>query len=177
MTLTTLPPAEAAARLNARRAVLIDIREADEFAREKIAGARHAPLSTIDPTAVACEPGQQVIYTCRTGNRTGLNGARLAGLVPAEAFVLEGGLDGWKAQGLPTSVDTSQPIDLMRQVMITAGSLVLIGALLGLFVHPGFWGVTIFVGAGLVFSGVTGMCAMARMLAMAPWNRQASAVA
>lgn len=169
--LTPLPPAEAARRLKARQAVLIDIREPDEFAREHVAGAIHSPLSAFDQALLKLPDGRDVIYTCRTGNRTGVHCARLAGRVAGEAFVLEGGLDGWKAQGLPTEQDRSRPIELMRQVQMTAGGLILMGAALGLLVHPAFWGVAAFVGAGLFVAGATGFCGMARLLALMPWNR------
>ena len=99
--LTPLMPADVAERLKARRAILIDIRESDEFAREHVSGAVHEPLSRFDALAVERHAGRQEIYTCRTGNRTGVNGVKLAACVPGEAFVLEGGLDAWTAQGLP----------------------------------------------------------------------------
>jgi rhodanese-related sulfurtransferase len=121
--------------------------------------------------------GREVIYTCRTGNRTGVNGVKLAACVPGQAFVLEGGLDAWKAQGLPIHSDKSQPIELMRQVQMTAGGLILTGAALGLLVHPAFWGLAAFVGAGLFLAGATGFCGMARLLAAMPWNRTARGAA
>ncbi|WP_122464851.1 rhodanese family protein [Brevundimonas lutea] len=172
-TLIPLKPADVAERLNARRAILVDIREPDEFAREHVAGCVHAPLSRFDAATLDHQAGQEVIYTCRTGNRTGVNGVKLASCVPGEAFVLEGGLDAWKAHGLPIQADRSQPIELMRQVQMTAGGLILIGAALGLLVHPAFWGLAAFVGAGLFFAGATGFCGMARLLAAMPWNRKA----
>jgi rhodanese-related sulfurtransferase len=64
---------------------------------------------------------------------------------------------------------------MMRQVQIAAGSLVLIGVGLGAAVHPGYYALSGFVGAGLVFAGATGTCGMARLLALAPWNRMAQA--
>jgi Protein of unknown function (DUF2892). len=58
-----------------------------------------------------------------------------------------------------------------RQVRIAAGALVVIGALLGLLVHSGFFAIPIFVGSGLVFAGITDTCGMGMMLARMPWNR------
>lgn len=171
--LTPLKPADVAARLKARTAVLVDIREPDEFAREHVPGAVHAPLSRFEEMQTALPDRRQVIYACRTGNRTGVNCVRLAARVPGEAFVLEGGLDGWKAAGLAVQTDRSKPIELMRQVQMTAGGLILLGAALGFLVHPGFWGLSAFVGAGLFFAGATGFCGMARLLAVMPWNRAA----
>ena len=100
--LTPLSPAEAAARLKAGKAVLVDIREPQEVASERIAGSVVKPLSAFDAADLDVRPGREVIYMCRSGARTGMNCVRLAACVPGEAFVLEGGLNGWKAAGLPT---------------------------------------------------------------------------
>lgn len=69
------------------------------------------------------------------------------------------------------TVDTKQPLELMRQVQMAAGGLILTGAALGTFVHPSFYGLCAFVGAGLFLAGATGFCGMARLLAVMPWNR------
>jgi rhodanese-related sulfurtransferase len=171
--LAPLSPAEVSRRLMNNSAVLVDIREPDEFAREHVVGAVHTPLSSFDESWRTIADGREVIFTCRTGNRTGVNCDRLAARVSGQAFVLEGGLEAWKAHGLATRTDRSKPIELMRQVQMTAGGLILIGAGLGLLVHPAFWGLSAFIGAGLVFAGATGFCGMARMLAVMPWNRNA----
>jgi rhodanese-related sulfurtransferase len=176
-TLTALKPADVDQRLKAHTAVLIDIREPDEFAREHVAGALHVPLSAFDEVPLTLPDGRDVIYTCRTGNRTGMNCGQLAARVPGEAFVLEGGLEAWKAQGLATRIDASKPIELMRQVQMAAGGLIMLGAALGLLVHAAFWGLAAFVGAGLFLAGATGFCGMARILAAMPWNRPAMKVA
>ena len=174
--LTPLKPADVSERLKAHSAMLIDIRETDEFEREHVTGAVHAPLSSFNRVPLKLPDGRAVIFTCRTGNRTGVNCERLAACVTGEAFVMEGGLDAWKAHGLATKADRSKPIELMRQVQMTAGGLILIGAALGPLVHPAFWGLSAFVGAGLLFAGATGFCGMARLLAAMPWNRSARPV-
>jgi rhodanese-related sulfurtransferase len=154
-------------------AVLVDIRDADEHARERIQGARHIPLSKLDAADFEELKGRTVIFHCRSGARTQANGDRLAATAGegCEAFIVEGGLEGWRKAGLPTTVDRSRPIELQRQVQIGAGSLVLLGTLLGLAVSPWFLAVPLFVGAGLVFAGLTGFCGMALLLQRAPWNQ------
>ena len=97
---------------------------------------------------------------------------RLAARVDGPAHVLAGGLDAWKKAGLPVKADTKQPLELMRQVQMAAGGLILVGALLGTLAHPAFWGLSAFVGAGLFVAGATGFCGMARLLAVMPWNRR-----
>ncbi|MDZ4375101.1 MAG: rhodanese family protein [Phenylobacterium sp.] len=173
-TLTPLTPDQVDKRLIGRRAVLVDIREPDEFARRHVKGAVSRPLSSLESTRLEIEPGRDVIFTCRTGMRTGANGQRLAGSVDCPAFVLEGGVDAWASAGLPVVEDREAPLEIMRQVQIAAGGLVLLGVGLGFAAHPAFFGLSAFVGAGLAFAGATGFCGMARLLAWAPWNRRAA---
>lgn len=170
MTLPTLTPADVHAML-AQGARLVDIRSADEFARARAAGAENLPLDAIGPQA----GDQPVIFMCRSGMRTGANAARLAGCSGGEAYILEGGLDAWREAGLPVVEDRSQPLEIIRQVQIAAGSLILIGVALGWLVSPLGYGLSAFVGAGLVMAGTTGWCGMANLLAVMPWNRRAAA--
>jgi rhodanese-related sulfurtransferase len=171
MTLISLSPADVAARLKSGAARLIDIREPDEYARDHIAGALPAPLSAFEAADLTLKAGQDVVFMCRSGNRTGVNCQRLADRVAGPAYVLDGGLDAWKKAGLPTRVNAKAPLELMRQVQMAAGGLILLGGLLGVTIHPGFWGLSAFVGAGLFVAGATGFCGMARLLLLAPWNR------
>jgi rhodanese-related sulfurtransferase len=175
MSIKHLPPAQAQALIQ-QGAVLVDIREMDEFRRESIPGARHHALSGIE--AQPPKADGTVIFYCRSGNRTMANAERLAATVPgATAHILEGGIEAWRDAGLPTRKDPRQPIEIMRQVQIGAGSLVVAGYALGMLVHPGFHVVSGLVGTGLILAGVTGFCGMARLLALAPWNRRTAASA
>ncbi len=171
--LIPLNPKDVAERLAAGRAVLIDIREPDEFARRPIEGALSQPLSQTSRAGLQRAAGQDVVFACRSGLRTDANCERLAAQVDGPAYMLAGGLDAWAAAGLPIEEDRRAPLELMRQVQIAAGSLVLTGVVLGFLVHPAFFGLAAFVGAGLTVAGVTGFCGMARLLALAPWNRRA----
>lgn len=178
MPLPKISPAEAQ-RLLQDGAILVDIREPDEHAREKVLGAHHLPLSKLDEADLALHGGKPVIFHCRSGARTTTNASRLAEKVggACDAFIIEGGLDAWKKAGLPVVADRRQPIELQRQVQIGAGSLALLGTLLGLFVSNWFFAVPAFVGTGLAVAGMTGFCGMARILMRAPWNKAAYATA
>jgi rhodanese-related sulfurtransferase len=176
--LNTITPDEAARLLREGGATLVDVREADEHARERIPGARNLPLSRLEEAELAVHQGKPVLFHCRSGARTAGNADRLAAKAGlCEAYVVEGGLDAWKRAGLPVAEDRRQPLELMRQVQIAAGSMVVLGVLLGAFVTPGFYLLSGFVGAGLVFAGVTGTCGLARVLRMMPWNRRAASPA
>lgn len=172
MSLTKINPTEAA-RLLQDGAILVDIREADEHAREKVAEAHHLPLSKLDEADLALHEGRPVVFHCKSGGRTMSHATRLSQKVggACEAFVIDGGLDAWKKAGLPVVTDRRQPIELQRQVQIGAGSLAFFGTILGLVVSPWFFAVPAFVGAGLIMAGLTGFCGMARLLMRAPWNR------
>jgi len=164
---------ERAAELIRDGAVLVDIREADEHARERIPGSRHHALSQINAQSPALPGDDILVFHCRSGARTRTSEAKLASSAGAcKAYVLEGGLEAWKRAGLPVAVDRRQPIELMRQVQIAAGGLVLAGVLLGAFVSPYFYVLAGFVGAGLTFAGVSGFCGMSTLLSLMPWNRR-----
>jgi rhodanese-related sulfurtransferase len=172
MSLPALSPAQAK-RLMDDGALLVDVRDPHEHRRERVPGARNVPLSRLDneqlpETAV-------VIFHCRSGMRTRMNIAQLAKAVHGEAYVVDGGIEAWRDAGLPVEGEPRKPIELARQVQLTAGTIGLLGGALGYFVHPGFFAISVFVGAGLFFAGSTGVCPMGKILARAPWNRNLDA--
>jgi rhodanese-related sulfurtransferase len=153
---------------------LIDVRTPVEHRELRAEPARLVPLDGLDPVAVMRSrngPKDHPLYTiCRSGNR----GRQAAERFHAAGFTnvvnVEGGTLAWQRAGLPV-VRGKKAVSLERQVRIAAGSLVVIGTALGAFVHPAFLGLAAFVGAGLVFAGVTDTCGMGMMLARMPWNR------
>ncbi len=89
MSLPLISPQQANA-LIAEGARLIDIRDADEYAREHIPAARSLPLDSLSGRLNAA-PGETVIFHCQSGARTANHAARLAQAAsPAQAFVVEG---------------------------------------------------------------------------------------
>lgn len=173
--LKTITPEGAARLLREAGATLVDVREPDEHARERIPGARNLPLSKLEEAEAALHQGKPVLFHCRSGARTQSNAARLAAKAGSmEAYAVAGGLEAWKRAGLPVAEDRRQPLEMARQVQIAAGSLVLLGALLGATVSPWFHGLSAFVGAGLAYAGATGTCGLARVLRLMPWNRAAA---
>ncbi|KAF1370384.1 MAG: rhodanese family protein [Yokenella regensburgei] len=173
MSVETITAREAEARLRAGTR-LVDMREADEYAREHIAEAQLLPLSAIEQGArLNLSADDSVIFHCQSGKRSSGNAVKLLGAAaPGKVYLLEGGIDAWKQAGLPVIKDASQPLPLMRQVQIAAGVLILCGVLLGYTLSSAFFLLSAFVGAGLTLAGVTGFCGMARLLAVMPWNRR-----
>lgn len=167
--ITTISPKDAAKAM-AAGATLVDIRDADEHARENIAGAIHVPLARLADLPKVAGP---IIFHCKSGMRTQANADTLdAATGFVSCLLLEGGLDAWRASGLPTRIDKRQPLEVMRQVQLAAGGLVLLGVLLGFLIAPAFFGLSAFVGAGLMMAGATGWCGMAKLLGLMPWNRR-----
>lgn len=99
--LTPLKPTRVAELVRDGTAVLVDVREPDEFARRRVGGALSHPLSAIGRKRLQAPPGRDIVFTCRTGMRTAAFCRELRQAVDRPAFVLEGGLDAWIAAGLP----------------------------------------------------------------------------
>lgn len=157
--------------IDADKVVLIDIREPDEYTREHIPGSRLVPLSSFDPTDFPQEHEKIGVFHCGSGMRTTEAAAKILSTGFKEIYHLNGGLGAWKEAGLPLNVNRKAPISIMRQVQLIAGGLVVLGVVLAVLVSPWFMALSAFVGAGLMFAGASGTCAMASLLAFMPWNR------
>lgn len=170
MPVPTISPAQLAERAGSGPVTLIDVRTPAEFEEVHVAFARNVPLDQLDPSALGLDPAAPVYVVCQRGGRGEKACAKLAAAGFANAVNVEGGTLACVDAGLPL-VRGRKAISLERQVRIAAGALVLLGAGLS-FVHPAFAGLSGFVGAGLVFAGVTDTCGMGLLLARMPWNRR-----
>jgi rhodanese-related sulfurtransferase len=170
---TTLPRRisahDLAAQLAEQRVRVIDVREPMEYASGHIAGSLNVPLARITEADL---PSGPLVVVCHSGNRSSQALSRLLQNGHPHALAdLEGGIPAWQQAGQPVRKLINAPLPLMRQVQIAAGSLVLLGVILSQALAPGWIWLSAFVGAGLVFAGVSGFCGMARLLAVMPWNR------
>jgi rhodanese-related sulfurtransferase len=154
-----------------KRVELIDVRTPIEFREVHATIARNVPLNELDPAnCTDGNSGTPVYFICRSGGRGKQACERLAAAGFAHGVNVEGGTRAWEQAGLPV-LHGKKAVSLERQVRITAGSIVLIGITLGILVHPYWIGLSAFIGAGLVFSGVTDTCGMGMLLARMPWNQ------
>jgi rhodanese-related sulfurtransferase len=153
---------------------LIDVRTPVEFREVHVEIARNIPLDQLDvATLVQAHNGsadEPLYFICRAGSRGQQACEKFLKAGFPNAVNVEGGTMACVEAGLPI-VRGKKAVSLERQVRIAAGSLVLLGALLGWFVNPVFIGLSIFVGAGLVFAGITDTCGMGMILARMPWNK------
>ena len=97
-----LSPEEVASGIAEGKMLLVDVREPNEVAMEAYPQAVVMPMSEFDPSAIEVPAGKQVVFACRSGNRsvTASLAAQAAGL-PYDSH-LAGGIKAWKAAGLPT---------------------------------------------------------------------------
>ena len=174
MTVTAIKPQQLAELCkDGKKIEVIDVRTPVEFQEVHIEIARNVPLDRLDPAALmqarnglANEP---LYVVCRSGSRGQQACEKFLKAGFTNVVNIEGGTMACVEAGLPV-VRGKKAISLERQVRIAAGSLVLLGVGLS-FVHPAFIGLSAFVGAGLVFAGITDTCGMGMMLARMPWNQ------
>jgi rhodanese-related sulfurtransferase len=156
-------------QLGSKRVAVIDVREPMEYASGHIAGSLNVPLARLHQADL---PQGPLVLVCQSGNRSAKGVRTLLERGTSHPISdLEGGLPSWQQAGLPVRRLANAPLPLMRQVQIAAGSLVLLGLILSHVAGPAWILLSWFVGAGLVFAGVSGFCGMARLLALMPWNR------
>jgi len=156
-----------------KKVELIDVRTPVEFQEVHVEIARNVPLEQLDVNALmqarngsAHEP---LYFICRSGGRGQQACDKFFKAGFRNVINVEGGTMACVEAGLPV-VRGKKTISLERQVRIAAGSLALLGAVLGWFVHPAFIGLSAFIGAGLIFAGITDTCGMGLILARMPWN-------
>ena len=151
---------------------LLDVRTPMEFVEVHVPQARNIPLDELQPGTLHLQKDQPLYLLCRSGQRATKAAEKFAREGFTQPVVIAGGTLAWIDANLPVTRGQSKVINIERQVRIIAGALVLIGVVLGWFVHRGFYGLAAFVGAGLVFAGVTDFCSMGLLLAKLPWNRK-----
>jgi len=176
-TLTMITPADLKQLSEESPVLLIDVRTPAEFQEVHVPFAKNYPLDRLksDEIQEMLLGKEQVLYViCKSGARGKMACEKLAASGIVNVVNVEGGTSAWDHADLPV-IRGKKTISLERQVRIAAGFLVLTGTVLGAFVHPGFLGISGFVGAGLMFAGITDTCGMAMMLARMPWNQVSDA--
>ncbi len=158
---------------------VLDVRTRPEVEAQALADCLHIPLQELSVEklqAVLTQKGLEpdILYLlCQSGKRAEAAAQLLSGALGCRLCILEGGVNAAVASGIPLLPRQSQRtvISLERQVRIAAGFLAVLGVVLGTFVHPGFYGVSALVGAGLMMAGITDSCLLGMLMARMTWNR------
>jgi len=178
MSVELIPSVQVATRIKKGEKIhLVDVRSPAEFQAVHAEGAILCPLDRLNPRELAQKFGisssSPVALLCASGNRAKKAAERFVTEGIPHCLVVEGGTQAWEAAGLPVLKGKGM-ISIERQVRIGAGILILAGALLGYFIHPGGYFLSGFIGCGLIFAGITNWCGMGLLLAKMPWNQSKS---
>ncbi|MFE5092461.1 rhodanese-like domain-containing protein [Streptomyces sp. NPDC056638] len=156
---------------------VIDVRTPGEYAGGHLPGAHNIPLDDLGhalPTLRDAADRSELLVVCASGARS-QNACELLSRNGIPASTLEGGTAAWASTGealhRPTTTTARPKWAMDRQVRLTAGSVVLLGLLLGLLIHPAFQLLSAGIAAGLVYSALSNSCAMAALLGKLPYNR------
>jgi len=148
---------------------VVDVRDLDEFAGERVARAECVPLNRLLKEASRWERSEPVLVMCKSGTRSEQAARQLAEAGFTEVAMLEGGIEACRKAGVYV-IRQRAAIPVFRQVMVAAGLILLTSLLLARIDVRWLW-VTGFVAVGLLVGGLTGFCPMAKLLAWMPWNR------
>jgi rhodanese-related sulfurtransferase len=154
-------------------AVLIDVRGPVEYAGAHIKGSHSLPVEQLALNTLPDFSGKKLVLQCNTGNRSGKNCEKLKLNNPnLEIYSLEGGINAWRAAGFNVVESGKYFLPLDRQVQLTIGLMVFLGSILGLIHSINWLYFTGFIGAGLMFAGLSGICFLANVISRMPWNRK-----
>lgn len=167
----TITATELKKKLDEGTVVLVDVREPAEHQGAHIHGTHLIPLSTVSPERLP-KKNQPLVLYCRSGRRSADACKQLLHKdASLDVCSLEGGIIAWQEAGFPIKTSGADILPLERQTQIVAGVCALLGTLAGALITPAYYIIPGFVGAGLIFSGITGWCGMAKLLAKMPWNQ------
>lgn len=168
---------DAEAMIKDGKAVLIDVREPDEFKGEHISYAMSVPLSSLEDgfQMLNISEDTAIIFQCLKGSRSKMACDRIKGLNSCnnKIFNFDGGIEAWKEKGFSVigAPLPSSKLSIFRQVQIIVGFLVAACVLMGfLGLKPAFV-VAGVLGAALFTAGLTGWCGLAMILVKMPWNK------
>lgn len=175
MTISSISPSALLRRRQSGQSCdLIDVRSPGEFREVHVEFARNVPLDQLDPDseikARNGNAGEPLYLVCHLGGRSQKACEAFHKKGYTNVVNVEGGTDACVTAGLPL-VRGKKTISLERQVRIVAGALVLTGVILGWQVHPAFYGLSAFIGGGLLFAGISNTCGMGMLLMKCPWNQ------
>jgi rhodanese-related sulfurtransferase len=148
--------------------LVVDVRLPAEYGAVHLEPSVSLPLDELGRRRGELPSGRDLVLVCRTGARARIAAAQLSG---APVRVLEGGIVAWQEGGHLVVVG-KEHVSLERQVRVAAGALAGVGGVLALAASPWFGLLPAFVGAGLVFAGITDRCGIALLLGKLPYNRR-----
>ena len=157
---------------------IIDVRTPVEYQEVHLNGAQNIPLDRLNPEEIMASRGdfqnQPLYIICRSGARGGQACQKFNAAGYSNVYNVEGGTLACVREGIAVARG-KKGVPLHCQVQIITGTMVMTGVLLAIFLSNQYWLlVSLAMGAGLTFSGLTNTCAMGTILARMPWNQVAA---
>jgi glyoxylase-like metal-dependent hydrolase (beta-lactamase superfamily II)/rhodanese-related sulfurtransferase len=148
--------------------LVVDVRLPSEYRAVHLEPSLSLPLDELTRRRGELPRDRDIVLVCRTGARARVAAAELSDV---RTRVLDGGIAAWQDAGHPV-IEGKAHMSLERQVRIAAGALACTGGVLAVTVSRWFGLLPAFVGAGLVYAGITDRCGMAMLLGKLPYNRR-----
>jgi rhodanese-related sulfurtransferase len=176
MSIKTIQPADFLSLLAHSKPCCVDVRTPAEVRNDALDNIIAVPLDQLDSKALSETIDEQhagtkeVYLICQSGKRAQIAADKLASNLTQDVIIVEGGMNAIRQ----SAGQQSTPVKMMsieRQVRLTAGILVVSGVIAGYLLHPAWFALSGFVGAGLVYAAITDSCGMALLITKAPWNR------
>lgn len=168
----SIDPKTAKEWIDKNEAIVIDVRQPEEYRAMHISEAHLIPLGELEEHRIPDATNKKIIVHCKLGMRGKTACEKLQTENPGlDVYNMEGGITAWESAGFKVLKQGKAPFPIDRQVQVTIGSGVILGLILGYFVSSAFLLLSGFFGAGLLFSGITGTCRLAMLMAKMPWNK------
>lgn len=151
-------------------ALVFDIRSAKEYEKSHIAYSKNVDRKELHKYASNAKNVPHYII-CYSGYTSSMVCNQLISDGIQNVVNVQGGISEWRKLNLPIIGEAKASLSVIRQVMMVAGFLILMGVVLGIYVHSNAIYLSAFVGVGLFYAGASGNCFMARLLSLMPWNK------
>lgn len=152
---------------------LFDARRPDEYKTARIKGAQNIPHDSVKSHLKQLQTLEKIYFYCATGRRCKLACESLEkeGIDPSKLVHVMGNAEDWDKVGLPVEKGSGSRFSIQRQVYLFASLVILIGIFFSLVSSLWYLILPTFVGIGMLFSSIKGVCYSEILLSKMPWNR------
>jgi rhodanese-related sulfurtransferase len=169
-----IKPEELQKKLKAKdnNVICVDVRTEGEHDSARIPNTINIPVDQLQNHIKELKKYDEIYLHCASGSRSQMACDILSKCGFDNHYSLEGGLNAWRAKDLPIAGHNKNRMPIMRQVMVSAGTLVLAGLILTIILdQDAFLFIPFFVSIGFLYAGFSGNCLMSKLLIKMPWNR------
>ena len=153
--------------------MILDVRTSEEYHECHISGSVLRTLDSLNPTTIQAlrKNGEPCYVLCAAGMRAMKAAELLNAAGHEDVAVIEGGIQSWVDKGLPV-ITRPEQLSLRHQSWIGTGAILILGVVLGCFIHPAWYLLAVVAGGLLIVSGIIGWCPIMFLLSKLPWNKR-----